>query len=121
MKIKIAEVIKHLRKVEGLTLKEASEKIGLQGKSSFQAYEEGRAYPKLENLVPLAVMLQTNTHTLLFGWCECKPPDPSTCFCSQKVCRRCGLDLHKPEVRKARKRITTVEIVELKSAKEEDK
>jgi transcriptional regulator with XRE-family HTH domain len=64
--IKIGEFITKLRKEKGLTQDELGEKLGISGKS-VSKWERGIHLPDLNNLMPLAEILDVNVNDLLNG------------------------------------------------------
>lgn len=67
MKNNLAKNLKILRKRENLTLECMSNKLGLSGKSSYYAYEEGRAEPQIKTLIKLAKIFKVTIDTLIYG------------------------------------------------------
>lgn len=67
MKNNLAKNLKSLRKEKGLTLEFMSKKMGLSGKSSYYAYEEGRAEPQIKTLIKLAKFFKVTIDTLITG------------------------------------------------------
>lgn len=61
----LAKNLKELRKEKGLTLEFMSKKIGLSGKSSYQAYENGRAEPQIKTLIKLAKFFKVTLDELI--------------------------------------------------------
>lgn len=62
----LAANIKHLRKQGGFTLEEMAEKLGLKGKTSFRAYEEGRALPNIHKLMSLASLFNVSLEDIIY-------------------------------------------------------
>ena len=62
--MKFCETIKYLRRSSKLTQEQVASYIGVK-RVAYTAYEAGRTYPSLENVVKLAKLYNVTTDTLL--------------------------------------------------------